>query len=800
MEKFVQTISSAGDSQMRENGSSGSARLLKIGVLLFSVVSFFTTANGMNRYIFTGNTLIAYLCSGAIQIILLALSLNFLGFWRGITRKEEKNAPPPDGKPAAKRYRDIAWARLPVALIYAALSLVSLFLSSYFSYVFIADVLYKDSWKTESELLVQQTYRSELYGAQEYASVYRMYITEQLGSSIVTLSTQAKQLSDQNESLSIEWGQESQVYQDSTAPAYRYVSAVISAMDNAMANNAPQESRDLAAGAISDAEKNIQARIATIQDSVERQNRNLNNAQEQIQSLTNRLNAAADGTDTTALTNAINTNIAAIESATNQLQTLEEENTELENALNWLSRCNTILGMNNSTSATAIRSRLIQLQTGFYQQEPDEDELLTIATGIFEDLQRAVSSLTGGESDNKMESYTGLMQQMNRLIQGLKEYSAIKEIENNLAGMIEELRAIGESIGSGTDTGPEPGVDGSGTDEDWKQEWETRLNNLKAQISAMPTYIESAEDAGASSGTNAVLSDTQRGILRAYDRDTSSRELDEMLRLYLSGHNEVYQGLIYLQSPYNGLAVFAAILATCFDLSGFVFSFATNGGQEDRRTLEQKNGKKTFAGGSFSQPRDGARWGILATKESYRILTGDYEKKDGIYYYKSFKNGILENWAVNDTNAYTQGIYLEDTANGMQKGKPLPENTQELHFANEKMGNEQGAASRANGQDGIYRNCRISYNNGGLYLEEATDGTYDKPYFITAVNEYLPVHIYNAKRREASTLPAKKLFGSPIQAKELVIALNREQTSVAKIYALEQPQSLFEKPEDTGNI
>ena len=64
---------------------------LRMGVVLLSLVSFFTTANGMKRYIFANNSIISYAASAAIQGILLALSMNLPGYLRGIWAKPVEN-------------------------------------------------------------------------------------------------------------------------------------------------------------------------------------------------------------------------------------------------------------------------------------------------------------------------------------------------------------------------------------------------------------------------------------------------------------------------------------------------------------------------------------------------------------------------------------------------------------------------------------------------------------------------------------------------------------------------------------
>ena len=62
---------------------SGGEQLLQFAVVCLAIASFFTTAQGMRQYIFKNST-IAYVTSGAIQGILLALSMNLPKFMKQI--------------------------------------------------------------------------------------------------------------------------------------------------------------------------------------------------------------------------------------------------------------------------------------------------------------------------------------------------------------------------------------------------------------------------------------------------------------------------------------------------------------------------------------------------------------------------------------------------------------------------------------------------------------------------------------------------------------------------------------------
>ncbi len=176
---------------MNKNRPVNTTHLLQFAVVFLALVSFFTTANGMKEYIFQDNGVIAYMASAAIQGILLALSMNLPGYLRGIWNSGWNG-----------------FFRFLMCLLAVLLTGVAIFCSSWFSYVYIAEVIHRDSWDTDSELLVQQTYREELYNAQEYAHNYRIYLEESLGGKILLLEEQSKELSDAMVDSGIEWDKE----------------------------------------------------------------------------------------------------------------------------------------------------------------------------------------------------------------------------------------------------------------------------------------------------------------------------------------------------------------------------------------------------------------------------------------------------------------------------------------------------------------------------------------------------------------------------------------------------------------
>ena len=409
-------------------GGHGNTHLLRLGVIFLSIVSFFTTANGMRDYIFQDNAFIAYAASAAIQGILLAMSMNLPSylarFWRRKPIDEEGEKPDPASESegfyriwnpikASAKGIGIFFGRLILSAFVVVLTFVTLLCSSWFSYVYIADVLHEDSWDVDSELLVQQVYRTQLYKGREYANTYRIYLEESLGAEILMLETQAEEFSNNAIGTGIDWDEEEQTYAQGIARIY--MMAPINAMRAALVEGASPEARNLAVIAVADADKNVADQMDRIQKDITTQNDNIQTYTNLINSLNRQIANAADDRDTSILEESLQRYENLILNATQRLPELQDEYSQLYNAQQRLPVYESQLGLNSSTSSTSIRSELMKLQAEFFQQDPDEAIMLSHATEIFKSLRDAVSSISS-EAGEDSYTYSELLIQMNRLI------------------------------------------------------------------------------------------------------------------------------------------------------------------------------------------------------------------------------------------------------------------------------------------------------------------------------------------------------------------------------------------------
>lgn len=730
-------------------GEKSGLQLLQFAVICLAIASFFTTAQGMRSYIFNGEPTIAYVTSGAIQGILLALSMNLPRFMRRIWNEKSN-----------------VFIKAIIEIVLLILTGISLFCSSWFSYVYIAETVHKGSWDTDSELLVQQIYRNELYDASDYSKAYRTYLEAELGQEILNLQSLANQLPTQASDFNMDWESEQQQYASDNTVASSYMATVINQLKLAFETAPSQENRDLAAQAVTEAQTNIEAALENEQTSLDGVERNLSTYNDQINTLSRQITNATTQAEAARLRETLGRYQEMQSTAAAQQQTIQQEISALRNAQGRLNVYAINLGLSNSTSSILIKRNLLEMQTELFKDDPDIDSLRNLATETFSNLRNAESLSAGSEGGNSL-SYNDLLTRMNTLVLNLNDYASIKSIETTLNDLTNGLRRATTST----------------SNTKWKSVWQTRIENLKAQISALPTFVTSSADVS-------EITESQQRILTGFDRTKSCANLDNATRRYINDHNALEQGTIYLTSPYRGLALFALVLAFFLDLSGFVFGVVDLGAKESKNdsriggnsNQETMDVPKIFKSMKEKVGENESQWSIRPTANSYKVVTGNFRCEDGVYYYGVFENGIHKEWKVVDDHAYHEGIYLVDNI-AARKGVALSEKHQDVVFSN------QGFEKMP--QDGVYLNGTLSYHEGSLLFKadvgekshESTESS-ASPYYIANVEEYVPVHCYAPRRGENITQPAIDLAKFPMKVKVAVLALNPECTRIVAMYLI----------------
>ena len=146
----------------------GKTSILRCCTLLLAAVSFYATAQGMIEYVFAEEWQ-AYAASFAIQGMLVALN-----FYLPARMKKVKKLV----------------SKMAVILMVAIVT----FCSSWFSYVYIAGKMFKDSWEEKGHLTLEKEYRTQLYKTQDYLNGYIEELNNELSVSIQDLYTSIEKM------------------------------------------------------------------------------------------------------------------------------------------------------------------------------------------------------------------------------------------------------------------------------------------------------------------------------------------------------------------------------------------------------------------------------------------------------------------------------------------------------------------------------------------------------------------------------------------------------------------------------
>lgn len=783
-----------GHQRVNENkqGPAGLQSILKIATVCLAAVSFWATAQGMNGYVFN-NEIQAYLASFAVQGLLLALNFYFPHIWAN-----RKNS---------------------TKVIIVFLTAVVVFCSSWFSYVFIADKLYETSWPVESQIVIQEAYREELYAGEEYARTYRTEIEKTLANQILELD-QAAQKADGAGSPAtesgIDWESERAVYQGTNEAMGDAMFRLIERVQTALAENATAEERNLAKTALETMERDVKNRLEEIEKELTRLNdantsttANLDNVQRQI-------NNAAAGTDTEDLEQTRDRLSATILRYSEQQTELENERKSLEGSKGKITEYRRELELADATSILSVRDALREMQKELFKEDANADALMMQATAVFENLRDTT------EENTENDQYLQLLTKMNAYVQNLRDYTTVKQIEAELRGMIEELSesatglvqfnvpnsgiALPESSskpqaspGSEPQTNPgsepqanpdsepqanpasEPQTD-IAEPQQWRQQWSRRIENLKAQLSRMPSYT---------GGENALLMN--------YSRVQATRHLDTMTQKYIIDHNAAEQGIIYLLSPNFFLGIFALLLALFFDIAGFIAGAAIVNSENAEKAMEEaaqpweevqtktqeagavgtamknenqlpiqmeeaNDWKNSLGFAKRKNRRQKVTWTVKPTLHQYIILTGDYRRINGEYVYEGFENGVKIYRCIRDPIAHGAGILRMD---GKGSGEsPTP---QELAFATMPEGS----------RDGVYYKCRLFCEDGMISIQRKEG---EGRQYLANMDSNVPVYCYFQEDGILRVMPACEM--KELSAESVVIALNKRGTMIVAVYIM----------------
>ena len=750
--------------------------ILRICTILLAAVSFWSTAQGMEDYTFP-NGWQAYAASLWIQGLLLGLNFAFPEFWRSCKTSVQKSA-----------------------LLF--LTVVILLCSSWFSYLYIAGKAYGESWDTECQILAQSSYRSELFDADEYTEQYSEQLETALAGQISVLYDQAKKMDQEKVDVGeqIDWSEERERVGNSAASdLWNIAIDSVSSAIGSKGEGVSQTVREQAASALMGIQASLQSEIDRLEGQIQTANENVQTADANLQGAQRRLENVPGNVDPTPYENAVTDAAQNYNRAQSRQKDLEQERDDYQRATRRISDYALILGMTESgVSSYFVGANLREIQRELFQPEPDSARMMELATEIFDRLQGSVDLGSQNEADAENQNF---LLSMRRFVQGIETYRSVKEANSGLRDLIAQLAdgtlltvnsgepslpdgsdtpqdeeiITPETAGSNTVLAEEPfGSDNAlvealenggalqpgpsngdadlsrGPDKDadiWKEEWIGAFNDLKARISGLPVYILSS----------GVSQEDVPDILKTYERADSTAQLDSTIRRYLTKHNAVQEGIIYLASPYRSVAIFSLIVALLLDISAFITGVIIDRvSSKQKMPTENDDGKPPNV---FEPEMDDSAWSVLPGLRRYAFLTGDFMFLDGIITYKIIENGKVKELEYPGPRLNT-GFYAWKV-----KELVLVADSEKLLFRGITGGP----------QDGIYQNCSIGYDQGLLIISQNGSSEY-----VGSVDPDTPV--YQIHTDHCDVIPARKMSNE--RGKKIVVALNYDGTKIIAIYVI----------------
>ena len=484
--------------------------------------------------------------------------------------------------------------------------------------------------------------------------------------------------------------------------------------------------------ALQNAISSLDTQIADADASVTRAENSLISAQ-------NRMNNAPAGTDLTPYQNAVNTAAQAYDASITRQSELVKQRQDYQSALQRTTYYASVLGMSEEgVSSYFVGANLREIQRELFGSNPDSNRMMALATEIFDRLQSAVGLDVDGTENNNYQTF---LANMNQFVRYLENYRSIKELDS-------EIQKLTDNLSAGTI------LSVNENNSNWKASWQKQFNDLKSKISGLPVYTLT--------GSNAAL--------ESFDRATSTRKLDNAIRNYLTEHNPAQQGLVYLYSPYRGIAIFSLFVALLLDIAAFVTGFIIDRADEaDSDSKQENTGNHGGNIGVVHTPpkkdpvwdmNQTLNWNAIPPLNRYTFLTGDHQYLDGAMTYKAIENGKVIEVEYPDTKLQTGFYYWKDSS--IYQVKPA-----ELHY----KGTPDGP------QDGVYENAILRYEDQLLIIVQNTEGKH-----LGTVDPYTPVYCLSKDAYES--FPAKEIQNA--QGSRIVISLNQIGTRIIAIYIVKE--------------
>ena len=482
---------------------------INICSVFLAFISLYTTAEGMNRFFFREDRIHGYLISLAVQGILLSLNLRLPRYLMG--------------------------KALPAKACAIGLYVFTVLWSSGFSYIFMSNVIYQDTWMKDAQIEMTGLYQE----GKQKLTVQAGEAMEKAVGEVLGDVTAFKSRAVQNDGTVLTAGTsvEYQNYLPLFAEDPRMLQAIYALQEGKSASGEVSVILDT----LKEKEETLTGELESVTQKLEETDNKLSQLDQQRTELIDKRTKVAAGSDAhSSYTDSINEKTESIRSLKDEKENDAKEAQEIRDRLRAVQSMLSAgqLTQNSASGQTDQDFAGIMAQLG--SSEPDLEEIGRMTDNIY-------ATLVGGtQAGQNMEGYEQLLEDYLKLRSDLGTASDIRGV---IAWLEEEDTVAEETERLVKMDGGEEGLNL------WRESWNQALTGLKSQVLLIPEDIDVTDTA--QTGKKAEQWKKEREKLLG--------GITGMQRNYLLELNDVEKAGNYLFGSFPAMAWFSLLFAVYLD-------------------------------------------------------------------------------------------------------------------------------------------------------------------------------------------------------------------------------------------
>ena len=482
---------------------------INICSVFLAFISLYTTAEGMNRFFFREDRIHGYLISLAVQGILLSLNLRLPRYLMG--------------------------KALPAKACAIGLYVFTVLWSSGFSYIFMSNVIYQDTWMKDAQIEMTGLYQE----GKQKLTVQAGEAMEKAVGEVLGDVTAFKSRAVQNDGTVLTAGTsvEYQNYLPLFAEDPRMLQAIYALQEGKSASGEVSVILDT----LKEKEDTLTGELEAVTQKLEETDSKLSQLDQQRTELIDKRTKVAAGSDAhSSYTDSINEKTESIRSLKDEKENDAKEAQEIRDRLRAVQSMLSAgqLTQNSASGQTDQDFAGIMAQLG--SSEPDLEEIGRMTDNIY-------ATLVGGtQAGQNMEEYEQLLEDYLKLRSDLGTASDIRGV---IAWLEEEDTVADETERLVKMDGGEEGLNL------WRESWNQALTGLKSQVLLIPEDID-------------VTDTVQTGKKEEQwkkEREKLLGGITGMQRNYLLELNDVEKAGNYLFGSFPAMAWFSLLFAVYLD-------------------------------------------------------------------------------------------------------------------------------------------------------------------------------------------------------------------------------------------